>query len=175
MLDSKEIARRLREAMDKAEPRVTSVALAEACGVTPQAVSGWRKTGRVAKRHLQTVGKLTGRPLEYFLGSGAVKFSMAEPQAAYGQQLEAKEEILLRLFAGLFSAQQREIISEVRALFDANQVTRKELGQKALRGVSDAQIVTAFGQAPAPTKPEPKKRPRSPGREPGTAMDDFLE
>jgi hypothetical protein len=54
--------------MDEAKPRVTSAALADACHVTAQAVNGWRKTGRVAKRHLGTIAKLTGRPLEYFLG-----------------------------------------------------------------------------------------------------------
>jgi hypothetical protein len=57
--------------MDETKPRVTSAALADACHVTAQAVNGWRKTGRVAKRHLGTIAKLTGRPLEYFLGESA--------------------------------------------------------------------------------------------------------
>lgn len=94
-----------------------------------------------------------------------------QPRAAYG--LSGKEEIVLHLFSGLFSHQQRELIDEMHALFQANQITRKELGQKPLRGVSDTQIEGAFGSVPK-GKPEPKKRPRAPGREPGTAMDDFL-
>lgn len=68
MLDAQDLRRRLIDAMDKATPRVTSAALAEACGVTPQAVNGWRKTGRIAKRHLPKVAELTEKPLEYFLG-----------------------------------------------------------------------------------------------------------
>lgn len=157
--------------MDTAEPKVTSVAMAEACGVTPQAVNGWRKTGRIHKRHLKTAARLTGRPLEYFLD--AEPSGARQSGATYAVGLAAKEEIVVELFRGLFSGQQREIMKEMRALFDANQATRKELGQKPLRGVSDAQIETAFGAAPRATgRPKAKKyRPR----EPGTAMDDFLE
>jgi len=168
MLDAKELARRLRKAMDEAEPRVTSVALAKACSVTPQAVNGWRKNGRIHKRHLKTAARLTGRPLEYFLDADVS--GVAQPSAAYSAPIEAKEEILLHLFAGLFSAQQREIMKEMRALFEANQVTRKELGQRALRGVSDAQIETAFGKVPPVGQ---KKRPSRPLHgESGTQRDD---
>jgi hypothetical protein len=94
-----------------------------------------------------------------------------QPRAGY--ELSGKAEILVHLFSGLFSHQQRELINDMHALFQANQITRKELGQKPLRGVSDAQIESSFGHVPL--KQEHKKRPRTPGREPGTAMDDFLE
>lgn len=69
MLDRLELARRIREAMDKADPKVSSAALATKCGVTPQAVHGWRTTGRVAKRYLEAIAGMTRRPLEYFLGN----------------------------------------------------------------------------------------------------------
>jgi transcriptional regulator with XRE-family HTH domain len=65
MLDSKEIGRRIKLAMD--EVNLTGADLAEACKVTPQAVSGWRSTGRVGKRHLTTISRLTGKAMEYFL------------------------------------------------------------------------------------------------------------
>jgi hypothetical protein len=67
VLDALELARRLRQAMDTASPRITSAAVAKACAVTPQAVHGWRKTGRIAKRYLTPIAALTKRPLEYFL------------------------------------------------------------------------------------------------------------
>ena len=67
MLDAKELGRRLTKAMDEADPPVTGAALASECGVTPQAVSGWRKTGRLGKRHLPTIIRLTGKSAEYFL------------------------------------------------------------------------------------------------------------
>lgn len=68
MLDGLELAGRIRDAMDKRQPKLTSAALAEACGVTPQAVYEWRKTGRVSKGYLNKIAAETGKPLEYFLG-----------------------------------------------------------------------------------------------------------
>lgn len=69
MLDANELRRRLIDAMDLAQPKVSSAAMASACHVTAQAVNGWRKTGRIAKRHLATIARLTGKPLEYFLSA----------------------------------------------------------------------------------------------------------
>lgn len=68
VLDAKEVGRRIKKAMDEADPPVTGSDLARACVVTPQAVSGWRRTGRVSKRHLMTIMRVTGKPLEYFVG-----------------------------------------------------------------------------------------------------------
>lgn len=70
MLDSKEMARRIKAALRDAQPPVSGSALAKACDVTPQAVSGWIKNGRIAKKHIQKVAELTHKPLEYFLGNG---------------------------------------------------------------------------------------------------------
>lgn len=86
MLDAVELARRLREAMDKREPKLTSAALAAACKVTPQAVYEWRKTGRVSKGYLEVIAAETGRPLEYFLGSEPGKVT-----ANYGLTLTLEE------------------------------------------------------------------------------------
>lgn len=70
MLDAVELAGRLRRAMDQHEPPITGAELADACKVTPQAISGWRKNGRIAKKHLQRIAAITNKPLEYFLGHG---------------------------------------------------------------------------------------------------------
>lgn len=67
VLDSAEIGRRLKKAMDEAEPPVSGADLAHACGVSPQAVSGWRRTGRFSKRHLPTISRMTGKPVEFFV------------------------------------------------------------------------------------------------------------
>jgi transcriptional regulator with XRE-family HTH domain len=67
MLDSKELAKRLRAAMDNHKPPILSVELAERCGVSRQAVNGWRKNGRYHKKHLQTIAEMTGQPLEFFV------------------------------------------------------------------------------------------------------------
>ena len=65
VLDAKELGKRITRAMDEAE--VSGAALAAACKVSPQAVSGWRRTGRIGKRHLTTLALLTSRPVEYFI------------------------------------------------------------------------------------------------------------
>lgn len=96
MLDANELARRLRNAMDNKEPRLTAAALAKACGVTDQAVNGWRKTGRLAKKHLQTIVRETGRPIEFFLGE-----DMTGIHTNLGMTLELEEgEAIKRLRAG---------------------------------------------------------------------------
>jgi hypothetical protein len=67
MLDAKELAERLRAAMDLREPPLLSSELARTCGVSKQAVYEWRTTGRMGKAHLTTVAQETGMPLEFFL------------------------------------------------------------------------------------------------------------
>lgn len=83
---------------------------------------------------------------------------------------DGKEEILLHLYRGLFTLQQQRLVTGLRALFDANQITRKELGQKPLRGVSDDQVVKAFGKIPVR-----KRVAKSDDRQLGDAMGDFLD
>lgn len=162
MLDGKEIARRLKAAM--LVSGITSAVLAEKCGVTAQAVNGWRKTGRVHKRHLGKIAELTGRDL--LTGAEAPKAPATT---------SAREEMLLLLFSGLFAHQQRELLLKLHALFEANQITRKELGLRELRGVSDAQVEAAFKAVPVPAKGTRSKGRTAPGRNPDAAMDDFPE
>lgn len=60
-----ELAERLQRAL--AEARISQTNLAQACGVTRQAVHGWLTDGRIGKHHLPTISALTGKGLEYFL------------------------------------------------------------------------------------------------------------
>lgn len=70
MLDGQELARRLRKAMDEHIPPISGAELALACGVTPQAVStSWRKSGRIAKWHLEKIAAVTGQPIDYYVRS----------------------------------------------------------------------------------------------------------
>lgn len=69
--DAEDLAERFRRAMDDHEPPIAGSEIAIACKVTPQAVSGWRKDGRIAKKHLQQIAAITEKPVEYFLGAGA--------------------------------------------------------------------------------------------------------
>ena len=42
-------------------------ALAKACGVTKQAITGWRKTGRIAKPHLPIITELAGVTVDWLI------------------------------------------------------------------------------------------------------------
>ncbi|GGX32601.1 hypothetical protein GCM10007242_44410 [Pigmentiphaga litoralis] len=41
--------------------------VAEACGVSVQAINGWKNNGRIAKEHLRTLAGLTGLPVSWWL------------------------------------------------------------------------------------------------------------
>lgn len=59
------MGRRIKAAIDGGPVNQAAVALA--FDITEQAVSGWIKTGKVDKRKLPQLAKLTGVPLSYFL------------------------------------------------------------------------------------------------------------
>lgn len=112
-------------------------------------------------------------------GDTSQKQRVAEPGGAdYNdpdRARNAREGILLHLYRGLFSLQQERLIVGLRALFDANQITRKELGNKALTGVSDDDVRRAFGDAPFQRMKKIERKTPPPRRDQGTAMDDFFE
>jgi len=47
--------------------KIAAEVVARACGVTVQAVNGWKRNGRVDKRHIKTLVELTGLPAEWWL------------------------------------------------------------------------------------------------------------
>jgi SOS-response transcriptional repressor LexA len=60
------LAATLATAMAKAG--VSNAQLARACGVSVQAITGWLRDGRIAKRHLPTISALLDCPLSMLLG-----------------------------------------------------------------------------------------------------------
>lgn len=54
--------------------------LAKACGVTPQAITGWIKTGKVAKKHYPTISRVLGVPLKALHGE---TYAINEPETEY--------------------------------------------------------------------------------------------
>jgi len=145
MLDANELRRRLIDAMDKASPKVTSVALADACDVTAQAVNGWRKTGRLAKRHIPKIAALTGKTLEYFLGDepGSVSTN-------YGIELSLEEAIAVRRLKTALPEWQRYVIG--LAMIDSHK-TQEIILESIMRPVSDSRVHEAI-----PISPQARKR-----------------
>lgn len=147
--------KRLREAK-----KLTQGQLGEKVGVTYQSVQEWERddgtgTAPSRKRQPAVAAALGVSVTELLTGS-------AKPQRDSGPDLEAKEEIVIELFRGLFSHQQRELVTDLRALFDANQIVRKDMGVKVLHGVSNEAVRTAFGDIPAPVKKQRKPAKAAP-------------
>lgn len=124
--------------MDQKAPKLSSAALAIACKVTPQAVNGWRKNGRLAKKHLPTIAKETGRQLEYFLGSDDA------PGANVGMQLEIPEAEAIKRLRVAQKDWRRYVLS--LAMMDSNQ---QALMLKTMReAVPDSRVEEHIPVAP---------------------------
>jgi phage repressor protein C with HTH and peptisase S24 domain len=90
MLENDEMAAAIRVAVEGSGR--TQKEIADAFGVTEQAVSGWLRTGKVDKRKLPRLALLTGKPLSHF-GMGIEADSISSPATAGNyvrvEQLEA--------------------------------------------------------------------------------------
>jgi transcriptional regulator with XRE-family HTH domain len=140
MLDAQELRRRLVLAMDQATPKVTSAAMATECRVTPQAVNGWRSTGRIAKKHLPKIAKLTGRPLEYFLEEEPAP---APAQGAMYRLAIEEAEAIKRLRDG--NPDWRRYVLGLAMV----ERTQQDLLLNTMRqAVPDSKVERAYGQAP---------------------------
>jgi transcriptional regulator with XRE-family HTH domain len=64
-LEQTRIAKNLRQALDGIAP----AQVAEACGVTEQAVSNWIRTGKITKENMTIVARLSGRTMGQLLGA----------------------------------------------------------------------------------------------------------
>jgi len=120
--DTADMARRITQAL--AELPLPLAEVAAACGVSPQAVNGWKKTGRIGKDQLPKLAQLTGRPLSWWLGGDDVPASGSPRDAAIekliravgGRSAEEVEAIasaldtLLRLGAGSTDLSKSEFV-----------------------------------------------------------------
>lgn len=61
-------ADQLKDRFLRATTGIPAARVAAVCQVTPQAVSQWKRTGRIDKKHFNALSELTGRPLAYWLG-----------------------------------------------------------------------------------------------------------
>lgn len=78
MLDSQELARRIRFAFEYSS-RGTKARVAKECAINPQAITGWERKGSIDRNHIPTLARLTGRRVEYFLDGSISDFDSLEP------------------------------------------------------------------------------------------------
>lgn len=144
-------------------------ALATAVGVKYQSVQEWEREGGTAphrKRHGAVAAALGVTVHELLTG---------ERVPARGEGDSPEVERLIRAFSWLMEDEQAELLKTIEAKAATNKVIAKQLGPR-FRVASDAEyeaVLRKSGDFP----PGAKKKRAKPGpkRQPGTAMDDFLD
>lgn len=145
------IAAKLRAAMRYA-PNVKAAAIARACSVKPQAVSGWTRTGRIDKKHLATLASMTGTTLDWWMDGRIDSLPEASdrtsppPRAAvvqeelgfYGSPTTSR---LIKAFERLSSADQERYLAEIEKRGDETQAIIEEFKKR------DSPAAAAFGPA----------------------------
>lgn len=128
------MAAKLDEAMRTSG--VKSVDIADACGVSKQAVQGWKKTGRIDKKHLPKLAKVTQLPLEWWLGApssgphneipGHITAALAR-LTNLGGQLSEKDWALLVAIAAHLANKDSDHATQTPASGIAEQVLARQL------------------------------------------------
>jgi phage repressor protein C with HTH and peptisase S24 domain len=70
---AKRLGKRIDEEIKKSKK--TAAAIAKECGVTPQAITGWKKYGRISKDMLQVLANVLEIPMSEFFPEQAKSFS----------------------------------------------------------------------------------------------------
>lgn len=176
---------RLRKSKDWSRPelgRQMAQAIERAKPFSGEAVRRYEQgpdtPGKAARLAL---AKVFGKTEAYIVfGDTSQPHKAAQSTSQYNvEPTDSKEELALYLFHNLIEQQQREVIKHLRAFFEANQAIRKQMGGKPLRGVSDADVERAFGEAPHVRRPRKAMKKKADSgkrhRQPGDAMGDYLD
>jgi hypothetical protein len=145
------IAAKFRAALDHA-PNLRASAIARACSVSAQAVSGWQRTGRIDKRHIPKLAAMTGTSLDWWMdglaisppvpadrSSPASRAQMVqEPLPVYGTPQDTR---LLHAFQRLTESDRERFIREIEDLAATTDAIRAELQDV------DSAAQAAFGPA----------------------------
>lgn len=123
---SEKLARKLIFAMGKA--KLTGVEVAAACGVTKQAVQGWKKTGRIDKKHLPALSEATQLPLSWWLelddetkdGDRPLELAARERRPNYGTPSWPFKAVSPQDYGQLSSAQQHLVEGFIKGLLSEN-------------------------------------------------------
>jgi transcriptional regulator with XRE-family HTH domain len=168
MLSGPALATAFTEAMRlKKEKGVTQQQVAEVFGVRQASVSEWGKTGRIAKKHLNTLVEYFSDVVEPEHWGLHESIQDAMARAKYPDavpRLSPTELDLVAAFRQLPDDEQQELVRDVMARAETlNQLVQRVLRQ---RGMPVSGYVTATRAAehlpPAPTMPAPGDRRTGP-------------
>lgn len=114
MIDSKKdkqrgdniaLAEKIAEAIESSP--LSSREVADECHVTPQAVNGWKKTGRIKKEMLGKLADVLKLPLSHFISTGGVEPAIKSVEHHQsGDQVTADE--IIELIAAYKDADKKD-------------------------------------------------------------------
>lgn len=119
------IAARLKSAI--AAAKVPKTALATACGVSDQAVTGWTKTGRINKKNLPAIAQALGVSVDWLLTGREPPSGSTD--AANEEALSRQEQIILELFRDLTDDQKAEVVRSLEAQKQQNDTIWEQLSK----------------------------------------------
>ncbi|ADE14144.1 CI repressor [Nitrosococcus halophilus Nc 4] len=123
MLDDKDVAKRLRQAMD--ETGVSNAKLATNLDMSLQAIGGWLKTGKIARDRLPGIRAALGISIDWLLtGQGSMRLSDTE------SLLTPQQREVLNLFESLTDRQQKDFLESMREAKRKNEELYFELKSK---------------------------------------------
>lgn len=150
--------KRLREAKG-----LSQEGLAKLVDVKYQSVQEWEREDGTAPTRKRQAAVATA------LGVTVHELMTGQPPSLL--TLSPKEDLLLEMFRALTPEQQREQLTYLRALYQANLVTGG-LTKRPLRTISNEEVERAIGRVPAP---KPAKRPAREARPPKIRRGPTLE
>jgi hypothetical protein len=120
----------------------TPSAIAKYCGVSKQAVTAWRKTGRISKVHLLKLAELSGRPVQWWIGSASA----------------SDFDELLALWPDLIPGQRQEFLRDVRVQAQKNREIKQHMENRSIGGfIQDEGTPDPVRLTPAPAKGGPQR------------------
>lgn len=137
--------------------------LADALGVTRQAVYGWTKTGRIRKPRMQALAEFTGKDLDYFLTdsdrNNLTKVALSEDDARAVRSFLTAPPELKNLWRAVAEKNDKRLVQIVKAYLEGESDGRK-LIYNAARGAELIRDENAQSSRPE-TKPGSPHRKRS--------------
>ena len=140
ILENEHVGARLKRLMRAAEPPVTVERVAEACGVSVQAVYKWFDTGKVARKHIPVLAELLKLSMDALFSDDAASDSAA---------IADKYEFVTRVRGAVLSAGKGKIVWEHEEIDNSHAFTRAWLQRKRLNP-KNCRIITVDGDSMAP-------------------------
>jgi phage repressor protein C with HTH and peptisase S24 domain len=139
-LENEHVGQRLKRFMRGVEPPLTVENVAEACGVSVQAVYKWFDTGKVARKHLPVLAELLNLQMNALF---------SDDSAAENSTLADKYEFVTRVRGAVLSAGKGKTVWEHEEIDNSHAFTRAWLQRKHL-SPKNCRIITVDGDSMAP-------------------------